>query len=157
EPSTCVTLSFLVSGGNGGGKVAYQIHHQNGTVQSGSCSCFDWLNGPNAAYTAAGRVNVSTFAFELDPGNPRLYSCDIALTNTSSPVTSVDFGYVGGAGREFIFAISGCAEAGLRFVPLLVSGYNQDVVVEADSAHPDVLMGFTSAAMDDGIADSGNT
>ena len=157
NPAAYVTLSFLVSGGNGGGKVAYTIHHQDGLSQTGAFNCFDWFNGPNAAYTAAGRINVSTFGFDMDPGNPRLYACDVALTNNNSPVTSIDFGYVSGAGHEAIFAVSGCARAGERFTPLPVTGYNQDIVVEASSTYPGFLAGFTTASMDDGSANSGNT
>lgn len=156
-PSKCVSLSFLVSGGNGGGKVAYHLRHEDGTGQTGTFVCFDWNNGPNAAYTAGGRVNISTFAFDRDPGNPRLYANDIALTNTGSPVTSIDFDYVSGYGHEVIFAISGCTGASQPFTPLLFTGYNQDIVVEASSTLPGFLSGFTTATMDDGAANSGNT
>src|SRR5262249_28559055 len=115
-----------------------------------------WFNGPNAAYTAAGRINVSTFAFDMNPGNPRLYAWDVALTNTSSPVTSIDFAHVSGVGHEAIFGVSGCARASELFLPLLVTGYNQDIVVEADCTRPGFLAGFTTASVDDGSANSGN-
>jgi len=155
--SALVSLSFLASGGNGGGKVAYIIHHKNGVTQTGSFTCHDWFNGPNAAYTAGGRIDVSTFVFDMNPGNPRLYAWDVPLTNTSSPVVSIDFSHVSGAGREAIFAVSGCPGAGEPFTPLLVTGYNQDIVVEAESTHPGVLPGVTTAAMDDGSANAGHT
>ena len=157
NPAKCVSLSFLVSGGNGGGKVAYKLHHQDGTTQTGTFVCSDWYNGPNAAYTAGGRVNISTFAFDRDPGNPRLYANEVALTNTSSPVTSIDFTYVNGNGHEVIFAISASAGASQPFTPLLLAGYNQDIVVEANSTLPGFLAGFTTATLDDGAANSGNT
>ena len=157
NPAPYVTLSFLVSGGNGGGQVAYTVHHQNGARQTGVFLVWDWFNGPIAAYTAAGRINVDTFAFDMNPGNPRLYANDVALTNTSSPVISIDFAYVTGAGHEAVFAVSGCAGAGELFAPILVSGYNQDLVVEADSTYPSVLAGVTTASMDDGAANAGNT
>jgi hypothetical protein len=157
EPAAYVTLSFLISGGNGGGKIAYTIHHQNGANQNGSFLCYDWINGPNAAYTSAGRINISTFAFEMDPGNPRLYASDVSLAHTSSPVTSIDFAYVSGAGHQVVFAVSGCSGAGQPFTPIPVTGYNQDLVVEASSTCPGFLAGFTTAAMDDGPANSGNT
>jgi hypothetical protein len=38
-----------------------------------------------------------------------------------------------------------------------VSGYNADVVVEASSTKPDVLSGVTTAAMEDGTGNVGNT
>jgi hypothetical protein len=157
NPTTCVSLSFLVSGGNGGGKIAYTIHHENGAAQKGSFACTDWFNGPMAAYTAAGRINVSTFAFDMNPGNPRLYAWDVALTNTSSPVTSIDFVHVSGLGHAAIFGVSGSPRAGELFLPFLVNGYNQDIVVEAECTRPGFLAGFTTASVDDGSANSGNT
>src|SRR5262249_30052970 len=33
NPAAFVSVSFLVSGGNGGGKVAYTLHHQDGASQ----------------------------------------------------------------------------------------------------------------------------
>ena len=157
NPSACVTLSFLTAGGNGGGKVAYTIHHQDGTSQAGSFICVDWINGFTAAYTGAGRIDLNTYTFNVDPGNPRLYPCDVSLTNIGSPVTSIDFAYVNGAGHSVIFAVSGCTHAGAWFNPLLFTDYNQDIVVEASSTYPSFLGGFTTAAMDDGSANSGST
>ncbi|HTL55158.1 MAG TPA: hypothetical protein VL361_05735 [Candidatus Limnocylindrales bacterium] len=157
SPTAYVTLSFLVSGGNGGGKVEYTIHHASGAEQTGSFMCFDWMNGPNAAYTGGGRVNISTFIFNLDPSNPRLYANDVALNNTSSPITTIDFRHLGGAGHQVIFAVSGSTFAGDLFHPILVTGFNQDLIVEADSTYPANLIGFTTAAVEDGTANSGHT
>src|SRR5262249_25168032 len=102
-------------------------------------------------------VNVSTFTFDMDPSNPRLYATDVALNNTSSPVTSIDFGYMGGTGHRVIFAVSGSTYASDPFSPITVTGFNQDVVVEADSTYPATLIGSTTAASEDGTANSGNT
>lgn len=157
KPAAYTMLSFLISGGNGGGTVGYTVHHQDGTVQTNRFTCKDWINGPNAAYTAGGRVNVSTYAFDLDNINPRLYGQDITIAASSTPIVSIEFSYTGGAGRRTIFAVSGVPYNGGGVSPIRVSGYNADVVVEASSTKPDVLSGATTASMDDGTANVGNT
>jgi len=150
-------LSFLVSGGNGGGAVGYTIHYEDGTTQTNRLTCEDWLNGPNPAFTAGGRVNVSTYLFVVDTINPRLYAQDVVVTQSSVPIVSIEFSYTGGSGQRAIFAVSGVPYDGGGISPIRVSGYNADVVVEASATKPDVLSGATTASMDDGTANVGNT
>ena len=157
KPSAYGLMSFLVSGGNGGGTVGYTISHQDGSTQTGRLNCRDWLSGPNAVFTAAGRVSVSSFTFDLNSTTPRLFTVDVPMTNSVSPVTSVDFDYTAGLGREVVFAISGAPLAYDPVGPIGVNGYNADVVVEASSTKPDALLGFTTAAMEDGTANAGRT
>lgn len=149
-------LSLLESGGNNGVAFNYTVHHQNGTTESGSGSIPDWFNGASPAWTANGRVDVGTFAFSNVGGNdPRLYSLDITLLNITSPVTSIDFSYVSGGGHGAIMAISG--SSGGTFNPITVSGYNEDIVVEASAPQPGALTGVTTATMDTGVANTANT
>lgn len=158
NPSVYGVLSFLVSGGNGGGALGYTLHHQDGSTQTGSFVCRDWLTSATTqAYTAGGRVNVTTYTFELNNNTPKLFAVDVALTNNFSPLVSIDFNYTTGSGREVVFAVSGGQFAGDPVRPIPVTGYNADVVVEASSTRPEPLSGYTTATMDDGIANAGNT
>ena len=146
-PAAYTGLSFLESGGHGGVTFSYTVHHQSGPADIGTQSIPDWFNGSNPAWTANGRVNAGTFAFNTVNGNnPRLYSLDIALANVASPVTSIDFSYVSGTGHGAIMAVSGLN--GATYTPLAVTGYNEDIVVEAGAGLPGALTGVTTATMD---------
>jgi hypothetical protein len=156
-PTTCSVLSVLVSGGGGGVTLAYTIRHQDGRSQRGTFVCRDWLNGPNPAYTVGGRVNITSYIFDLNNTNPRLYGVDVTVTNRGSPVEAVEFTYVSGAGHGAVFSLSGAALAGDPVKPLGISGYNADMVVEATATRPDPLSGVTTATMEDGIGNAGTT
>ncbi|HWD92089.1 MAG TPA: glycoside hydrolase family 76 protein [Verrucomicrobiae bacterium] len=149
-------LSFLESGGHSGVGFSYTVHHLDGSSETGSASIPDWFSGASPAWTANGRVNVGTFAFDsVNGGNPRLYSLDIVLTHTSTPVTSIDFSYTSGTGDGAIMAVSGLN--GASFTPITVTGYNEDIVVEAAAGKPGALTGVTTATMDTGPANTGST
>jgi predicted alpha-1,6-mannanase (GH76 family) len=155
-PAAYSQLSFLESGGNNGVAFSYTVHHEDGTFETGSGNIPDWYNGSNPAWTANGRVDVGTFAFEsVNAGNPRLYSLDVALTNSASPVASIDFAYVSGSGHGAIMAVSGWN--GSAFTPIAVTGYNEDIVVEAAAGKPGALTNATSATMDSGTNNTGST
>jgi predicted alpha-1,6-mannanase (GH76 family) len=155
-PTACSGLSFLESGGHNGVVFNYTVHHQNGTVETGSGSIPDWYNNSNVAWTASGRVDVGTFVFSsVATSNPRLYSLDIALSNGTSPVTSIDFTYASGSGHGAIMAVSGLS--GSSYVPMAVTGYNEDIVVEASAGLPGALTGVTTATMDGGLNNTANT
>jgi hypothetical protein len=155
-PVACSQLSFLESGGNNGVSFTYTAHHQDGTKETGSGSIPDWFNGSNPAWTANGRVDVEAFTFSaVNGGNPRLYSLDVALTNTVSPVASINFAYVSGSGHGAIMAVSG--GSGGSFTPLSVTGYNEDIVVEAAAGVPGALSGVTTATMDNGTGNVNST
>ncbi len=148
-PAAYVQLSLLESGGSSGVTFTYTVHHQNGTTETGSGTIPDWFNGANPAWTANGRVDVRTFAFNsVNGNNPRLYSLDITLVNVTSPVTSIDFAYSSGTGHGAIMALSGSTVAG--FSPIAVTGYNADIVVEAAAPKPSALTGVTTATMENG-------
>jgi len=156
SPTACSQLSFLESGGNNGVTFNYTVHHQNGATDTGSVTIIDWFSTSAAAWTANGRVDVGTFAFNNVNNNfPRLFSLDITLSNVSSPVTSIDFSYASGGGHGAIMAVSG--GNGGTFNPLDVVGYNEDIVVEAGAGLPGALTGYTTATMDTGITNALNT
>lgn len=155
-PVAFTRLSFLESGGHNGVSFGYIVHHQNGTSESGSGGIADWFSGVSPAWTANGRVDVGTLAFDnVNNNNPRLYSLDVNLLNTISPVTSVDFNYVSGTGHGAIMAVSG--STGTSFSPIAVTGYNKDIVVEANAGKPGALTGVTTATMDTGTNNTATT
>jgi Immunoglobulin I-set domain len=160
SPADYASLSFLTSGGhNGLTNIGVLIHHQDGSIERGSFGSPDWFNGASPAYTANGRVDVQTFGFDsVNSGNPRLYSRDISLTNSASPVTSIDFTNQSVTGGDVgIFAVSGAAPGDGNWLPVSVAGYNADMIVEASAPQPVLLSGFTTATMDTGLVDAGNT
>jgi hypothetical protein len=158
QPVPCAQLSFLVSGGNCGGVVAYKVHHQDGSVEIGTVACHDWLDALNADYTTSGRVDVNNFnIMDLNMNRPGLYLRDVDLTNATSPVASVEFFYEAGAGHNAIFAVSGAAAAGEHFTAKRVSGYNADVVVESSALRKGFLQGATTASPEQGTVNWGHT
>jgi hypothetical protein len=158
-PAVYTNLSFLTSGGhNGLTNVGVIIHHADNSTERGFFASPDWFNG-TAAYTANGRVNVQTMAFDnVNAGNPRLYSRDITVTNVSSPVTSIDFTNQSFTGGDVgIFAVSGAAPNSANWLPITVTGYSYDMIVEASAPTPVLLTGVTTATMDSGPANTLNT
>ena len=156
SPAAYSQLSFLESGGHNGVSFSYTVHHLDGSTDTGTASIPDWFNGANPAWNANGRVDVGTFAFNaVSAGNPRLYSLDIVMTHTTSAVTSIDFAYTSGGGDGAIMAISG--SSGASFSPISVTGYNEDIIVEAGAGKTGALSGVTTATMDTGTGNTGST
>jgi hypothetical protein len=159
-PAAYTNLSFLTSGGhNGLTNIGVVVHHQDGTTEKGSFSSPDWFNGASPAYTPNGRIDVQIFAFNsVSSGNPRLYSRDITVTNITSPVTSIDLTNQSVSGGDVgVFAVSGATTASANWVPIAVTGYTFDMIVEAGAPHPVFLGSVTTASMDTGGANTGTT
>jgi len=136
-PTAYNLLSFLGSGGNGGDVIGVKVHHQDGTSETGSFGCPDWFGGTNIAFTAGGRCQSTvTFTTETDTANPRIYFRDVALSNTNSPVTSIDLSYVSGSSGSHndVLGVSGATTPGGPVAPIAVTGYTYDFVVEASAA-----------------------
>ncbi len=136
-PAAYDKLSFLGSGGNGGDVINVVVHHQDGTSEPGQFGCPDWFGGSGVAYHVGGRCNnTANLTTETDGDNPRIYFRDIALTNTTSPVTSVDLNYASGqaSSHNDVMGVSGelTASPG-TVVPITVTGYDYDFVVEASA------------------------
>lgn len=156
-PTVYTGLSFLCSAGNGPLVVNVTVNYQNGASESLPLSIPDWFNQAGQVYTAAGRVTAQAMGFnDVNSTNPRLYAPNLALT-VNSPVTSISFTYTSG-GRGPIFAISGQTSAGGNYSPVAVTGYNADIVVEKDPIWPPYgIRSYTTASMDGGVANTGNT
>ena len=136
-PAPYALLSFLGSGGNGGDVIGVKVNHADGTFEVGSFGCPDWFGGTGIALTVGGRCQSPvTFTTETDGANPRIYFRDITLTNTTSPVTNIVLSYVSGSSGSHndILGVSGATIAGGPVVPIAVTGYTYDFVVEATAA-----------------------
>jgi hypothetical protein len=139
SPAAYGALTFLVASGNGGSLINYTVFHADSTTESGTVACSDWFGNSNPAFIAYGRVATTSGGFDTQgsitsPGNPRWYGRDITLSNTASAVTGIGFGYnSGGAGvHNQVYAVSGAATSVGPFTPVVFTGYNYDVIVEAD-------------------------
>lgn len=131
-PTACSALSFLGSAGHGPMTVNYTIHFADTTTESGSINVLDWFppGGSPIALEVRGRVLADGSGIQIPGGNfPSLLALDVAVVNTASAITSVDLSYTSGAADACILALSG--STGGMFLPLAISGYNQDMVVEA--------------------------
>jgi predicted alpha-1,6-mannanase (GH76 family) len=158
SPAAYAKLSLLESGGHNGVTFSYAVRHQDGTREVGTNSIPDWFNGATPAFTANGRIDVGSFAFDnVNNNNPRLYALDLTLTNLVSPVTNVSFSYVTGAGHAAIMALSGGTTAASTFAPIAITGYNHDIVIEAAAPKPGALVGYTTATMESGTANNNRT
>ncbi|HEV2455451.1 MAG TPA: glycoside hydrolase family 76 protein [Verrucomicrobiae bacterium] len=156
SPAAYSGLSLLESGGHNGVAFSYSVDHQDGAVETGSSSIPDWFNGPNPAWIANGRVDVGTFVFSSVNGNdPQLYSLDIPLTDTTSPVTKINFAFLSGGGHGAIMAVSGLN--GGIYSPIVVTGYNEQIVMAQNAGKPLPLTGVTTATMDGGTNNTGST
>lgn len=135
--TACSGLSFLGSAGHGPMTVNYTIHHQNGSPETGSLTLLDWYNNSGTlAWGVGGRVSANGLNFQsLSPGNPGytnvpyLLSVDVSVAASSDPVTSIDLAYTSGTGVACVMAVS--SSSGGDFTPLSISGYNEDMIVEA--------------------------
>jgi hypothetical protein len=81
-----------------------------------------------------------------------LYSVDIALADTASPINAVELFLTNGVGHTAVFAVSGASLTGSAFAPIEIGCYNEDVVVEASALKPGFLETNTTATMDSGTA-----
>lgn len=152
-PSALNSLSFLAAAGNGSPTINYVVHHADGSSETGTMVVPDWFSTGDYVTIVNGRVNVVSGAFQsVDGGNPKIFSVDITLSNTTSPVTRIELdASTAGSGVVAVFAVSGAATAGGEFTPLAVTGFNHDIVVEADAYHPPTNLEATTATMDNGV------
>ena len=127
-----LSLILLGAGGNGGATLAYTVHYQDTTTQTGTFFVTDWFDGVRlpAAYLANGAVSVvdGSFAF-VNVGLAMLHSVQLALTNTNSPVTSIDLSQSSASAitQTSIFAVSSGTPGGtlpiISSQPVSAKGY----------------------------------
>lgn len=87
--------------------VSFTIQFVDATTQTGTLTVGDWFNGSPVAYNSNGRVTVGTSAFDnVNAGNPRLYSFDIAVTSTTA-IESIALDSTSTSSTAAFFALSG--------------------------------------------------
>jgi len=171
-PAPFAALSFLTGSGNGPVLVGYVVNYADSSTESNLFSSLDWFNAAAAAFSAAGRVNISGGNLDnVNSVNCRLFSADVLLGSPAVNVTSVDFYYVGSGannnpnnnGRAAIFAISGSTD-GTTYSPIAVTGFTYDAVMEADGpptlgtgvAAASILTNSITATLDGGTSKTNN-
>jgi hypothetical protein len=112
-PNAFSALSLLTASGHGPVIVDYSINHIDGSSENGSFVSPDWFSNVPIVYDAQGRVDVTTGSFtSVNGNNPRLYSRDIVLTNTTSALTNIHLSWDSansGSRVAAVFAVSGLA------------------------------------------------
>jgi fibronectin-binding autotransporter adhesin len=130
-PTAATALSLLGSAGMANATVNYIVNHADTTTQAGTLTVLDWFDNTGAvAHRAGGRINANGFNIPIindGPNKPYIFTFDITLANTTSPVTSIELTHNGGAGVAAILAVS--SSTGGNFTPQAITGYNQDIVV----------------------------
>jgi len=147
-PTAYTTLSFVTSGGNGGHNIGVTVHFQDATTETGSFTSPDWFGASGVAWTAGGRVDTTrNFGIQDNGDNPRLYFRDVVLTNTTSPVTSIDVYYLtGNAGAHSdVIGVSGDPTGGGTVSPIAVTGYTYDFIVEKEAPERTRVLSATMA------------
>lgn len=135
-PTAYNLLSFAGSGGNGGDVIGVRVNHADATFETGSFGCPDWFGANGVIMAAQGRINSNpAHDYQVNGDNPRIYFRDVALTNTTSPVTSIVLTYVSGSSGSHndVLAVSGATTPGGPVAPIAVTGYTYDFVVEASA------------------------
>jgi hypothetical protein len=161
-PAAYSSLSVLSGTGNGANTIGYTVNHADGTSETGTFTSPDWFSGPNAntAWRAGGLVGMNGNINNINGNAGTMWLSDIALGDTTSPVTNVVFNWLVGSnnghspwgnGRTFIFALSGSTD-NVNFAPIAVTGYDHDGVIESN-APP--TTGTGSAALTGVLTNSG--
>ncbi|HEU5069997.1 MAG TPA: immunoglobulin domain-containing protein [Verrucomicrobiae bacterium] len=150
SPAAYTGLSFLASAGNGPVGINVTVHHADSSTEGFTINVLDWFSGSTAAWVANGRVQPENLALNnVNGGGCKLFANDIVLAS-SSPVTSIDFAYSSG-GRAGIFSVSGQSTGGGNYSPVAVTGYNADLIMEANPPWgPKGLTTATTVSMDRG-------
>jgi len=160
-PTVYTGLSFLNAAGNGPVGIDVTVYYADSTSEVVSFASPDWFgNLGSHFYSVLGRFDPSTLGLNninQADGNPRIHTNDVTLVNaTASAVTNITFTYVSG-GRSAIFAIAGQTTPGGTFSPVAVTGYNADAIMESGVARLPAPCAATSASMDGGVNNTGNS
>ena len=147
-------LSFLTTAGGGAGVASVTVTHVGGGTETfSSVSSLDWGSSASSVFTVGYRIA----PVGLGRGNTfYLHSADITLADTNTAVTSIAFTYVSG-GRSVTYAVAGQTTAAGGYSPVAVTGFNADSIVEASAGGTATLYTATTASMDGGTNNNGNT
>jgi len=156
NPAAYSGLSILNASGNGGETIGYLVHHQDGSTEQGTFVSTDWWHGngstPFPAWMSHCLLSCTGGNLQqIDGSNGDLYYNDITVS-AGSPVVSIDFTNAGGGGggRMGLFAISGSTDGVSYTNPLVLTGFNYDLVVEATAPNFSMNVTGCTATMERG-------
>jgi hypothetical protein len=155
-------LSLLATTSFGPVTNNWTVNYTDGNVDSGTFVVPDWSGGAaNQAFTANGAYSPQGGTFEwFSINNPRLYQIDLFLYyGASSTISNIVLNWAGGnvQAHTAFFAASASADNINYTTHLPITGFNQDMVVEAAAGRAQRLAGVTTATFDTGVANTGNT
>jgi hypothetical protein len=115
-PAAYSSLSFLGAAGHGPLLIDWLASHADGTSEGGTLTVPDWLGSGTLAWIVNSRVDVRSGGVQpWTIGGPALFSMDVALSNSSSPITNIVLSYdssnTGSTGQVMILAVSGAPAA----------------------------------------------
>lgn len=114
NPLNYSSLTFLNATANGAVTVQCTMRYQDNTEEVQTFTAKDWFNGTPFVYNAAGRVNLNNRTLNnVNQVNPRLYEAQFVLSNTVSPIVSVEMKWLSGGttSRVAVLAVSATAGA----------------------------------------------
>ena len=156
-------ISLLASTSYGPVTNNWTVNYVDGSTTTGTFVVPDWSGGSavNVAYTVNGAYSPQGQTFEwFSVSNPRLYQFDLpSAPGTAVAISNIVIAWVGGnaLAHETIFAASASTDNLNYTNPLVLTGFNQDMIVEASAAMPERLVGATTATYDAGLGNTGMT
>jgi hypothetical protein len=109
-PCSYSALSFLTASGHGPVTNMSMVSHLDGTSETNTFISPDWSSSAPPAFTANGRVSVSTKLVDsVNEGSPKLFAADVPISNTSSPITNIVVQFLAGGNdsHAVVFGVSG--------------------------------------------------
>jgi hypothetical protein len=146
-PSAFATLSFLGAAAQGPSTNGCLVTYLDGSTETNWFVFPDWMDNAPAAFIADGRVRISTKALDsVNNGSPRLFSADITLANSTSPISNVVVTVLGASStvRTAIFGMSGSTTVNHSSRPTLTITHGTGSALTITSSAPGRLQSTTS-------------